>query len=68
MLPEGTNTYAGIIVTLATVVLPFLGYAPTPSFSADFPAFLAQVIQIAGLLYAAWGRARATVPGWVAKA
>lgn len=67
MLPSGTNTYAGLLVTLATVVLPFFGYAPTPSFGAEFPEFLMQVVQIAGLLYAAWGRAVASVPGWAAK-
>ncbi len=68
MLPSGSNTYAGIIVTLATLVLPLFGYAPSASFHADFPAFLAQVVQIAGLLYAAWGRAKATTPGWFVKA
>ena len=67
MLPDGTNTYAGLLVSLATVLLPLFGYAPTASFHAQFPEFLMQVAQIAGLLYAGWGRARATVPGWFAK-
>lgn len=67
MLPEGTNTYAGIIVALAAIVLPVFGITPTPEFGAEFPQELAAWTLIGGLVYAAYGRARAKVPGWFAK-
>jgi hypothetical protein len=67
MLPNGTNTYAGIIVAVAPTVLSLFGLTPTPAFNEDFPALFAALLQLCGAGYAFYGRARATVPGWFSK-
>jgi len=67
MLPNGTNTYAGLIVAFLTIILPYFGYAPTPELDSGLPELLMSLLQIAGLSYAAWGRARASTSGWFAK-
>jgi hypothetical protein len=67
MLPSGMNTYVGLLVAIAPVVLSLFGIAPTPSFNEQLPNTIAEVVQIIGLLYAFYGRATAQVPGWFAK-
>jgi len=67
MAPQGYNTYIGLIVAIAPAILAMFNITPTPAFNEQFPAFAMAIIQIAGLGYAAWGRARAETPGWFSK-
>lgn len=68
MFPQGTNTYVGLIVSIAPLLLSVFHVTPTPAFNAEFPATVAAIISLIGAGYAFYGRARATVPGWFAKA
>ena len=61
------KTYIGLIVAFAPTLLSWFGVTPTPAFNEEFPNMAAQFVELAGLLFAFYGRAVATAPGWFAK-
>lgn len=67
MLPSGLNTYAGLLVSLIALVVNVSGYDLAPGASDELNQFVLDVFQIAGLAYAAYGRAKAQSPGWLVK-
>jgi len=67
MLPNGMNTYAGLLVAVAPLILGLFGLTPTPSFNEQLPNTIAAVVEILGLVYALYGRMRAQTPGWFVK-
>lgn len=62
---QGLKTYTGILVALIGVVLGWMGLgdAESAELSAKIVASLDQVITIGGLLFAAYGRAKAKPAG-----
>lgn len=62
MLPNGINTYTGLIIAILPVILGLLGITPTPAFNAELPELVAAIVQVIGLAYAAYGRARIVTP------
>ena len=64
---SGYKTYIGIIVALTPTVANMLGYSVSPSFDGQFTDLASAIVQIAGLAFAAYGRAVAQSPGWFAK-
>jgi len=67
MFPNGTNTYAGIIVALAPTILSWAGFAPTPEFNNEFAGTLSAIITLVGGAYAIYGKLRHQIPTWVKK-
>ena len=67
MFPSGSNTYIGLIVTVAPLVLSLFGFAPTPAFNEQFPNEIAAIVSLIGAVYATYGRLKASTPGWFAK-
>lgn len=67
MFPNGTNTYIGIIASILPLFLSLFHIVPTPAFNAQFPETAMAFISLLGAVYAFYGRARATIPGWFAK-
>jgi len=67
MFKEGTNTYIGLFMAMAPLILSWFGITPTPAFNEQFPAVASAIITLLGTAYAIYGRARATMPGWFAK-
>ena len=61
MLPNGLNTYAGIIVTVLPAILSLFGIHIVQQ--DQFNALVMDGISLLGALYAFYGRARATTPG-----
>ena len=67
MFPEGTNTYVGLAATAIAMIAQHYGYQVSPTFQSDFAQWVLTVTQGVGLLYAAYGPARAVLPGFWAK-
>ncbi len=67
MLPSGLNTYAGLVVAAFSMIANVSGFDITPGSSDQLNQFVLDAFQIIGLAYAAYGRARAQSPGWLAK-
>lgn len=67
MLPSGLNTYAGLAVAALALGLSVFGFDLAPGASEEINAFVLSVFEIAGLAYAAYGRAKAQSPGWLVK-
>jgi len=67
LFPSGSNTYVGLVVAFAPVVISWFGYNTTPAFDEQLPNTIAAIVQILGLGYAFYSRAKAEVPGWFVK-
>lgn len=67
ILPDGANTYAGLIVALAPLFMSWAGFAPTPEFNANFANALMGVVTIVGAAYTLYGKLRHQIPTWVKK-
>lgn len=63
---NGYRTYIGLIVALVPTVAHMFGYTVTPEFTEQFPDLADQLVQLVGLAFAFYGRAKATVPGFLA--
>lgn len=64
-MPNGLNTYCGIIVTVLPAILSLFGIHIVQQ--DQFNALVMDGISLLGALYAFYGRARATTPGIFAK-
>lgn len=60
---SGYKTYLGILIALAPTIAHLFGYQLAPEFSTKVPEFADTVVQILGLILAAYGRAKAEIPG-----
>ncbi len=65
MFPEGSNTYAGLIVAIVPTILSVFGIHIVQQ--DQFNALLMDLISLIGTGYAFYGRARATTPGMFSK-
>lgn len=68
LLPDGLNTYVGIIAAFAPTVLSWFGYAPTPEFNEQLQPTIMALVTLAGVAYAFYGKARHQIPTWFKKA
>lgn len=66
-LPDGWNTYLGIVVAMAPTIASWFGYVPSPEFSGEFEQTVLAVVTLAGGAYALYGKARHQIPRWFAK-
>lgn len=64
---NGKKTYIGIAVAAAPLVAKLFGYEVAPGFDAEATEVLTQLVSAVGLLIAAFGRAKAELPGKFAK-
>lgn len=67
MLPSGLNTYAGLVVSLVALAVRASGFDLAPGAPEQINSFVLLVFEIGGLVYAAYGRAKAESPGWLVK-
>lgn len=68
LLPDGLNTYAGLIVAFAPTIFSWFGYAPTPEFNEQLQPTILAVVSILGGIYAVYGKMRHQIPTWFKKA
>ena len=64
---NGYKTYLGLIVAAAPNIASLFGYDTAPGFSEQATALAVELMTILGLAVAAYGRAKAEVPGWFSK-
>lgn len=65
MLPNGSNTYAGLIVVLIGLIANAFGFHIASS--ENLSKLIFDLLEIAGTAYAWYGRARASTPGFLVK-
>ena len=66
-LPDGLNTYAGLIVAFTPMIAGWFGYAPTPEFNGQLESTVLAWITAIGGIYALYGKARHDLPKWFSK-
>ncbi len=64
---SGYKTYIGLLVAAVPTVASLFGYDTSPSFQDDFTHAAEDIVTVAGLIIALYGRLYATAPGWFAK-
>ncbi len=64
---NGYRTYISIIVALVPTFAGFFGFHVTEAFAGQFSAQADSFIELAGLIAAAYFRAKAEAPGWLVK-
>ena len=64
---DGFKTYIGIIVAVAPSVANLFGFTLAPTFGEEFTHLAAELITLAGAVFAFYGRAKAVTPGWIAR-
>lgn len=60
---NGYKTYLGILIALAPTIAHLFGYQLSSDFAVKVPELADTVVQIIGLALAAYGRAKAEIPG-----
>lgn len=64
---SGYKTFLGIAIAAVPTVAQILGFETSPGFAQDATELVEQLLQIAGLALALYGRLTASSPGWFAK-
>lgn len=68
LLPDGMNTYTGLIVGFTPIIASMFGYSPTPEFNDQLEPTILALISLVGAVYAFYGKARHQIPTWFKKA
>lgn len=61
---EGLKTFIGLAIAAVPSILPLFGLEVSAAFPQEAGEIVEQIITIAGLVIALYGRLVAKVPGW----